>query len=231
LDALIGDNCHMKNQASSPGLVGVAVIEDRLEIRDGLKTLISSTEGYRCAGAYSSMEDALRDFLVNPPQVALVDIGLPGMSGLEGIRTIRKRFPRIRVLMLTIYEDDDRIFEALCAGACGYLLKAQTSPTRLIEAVGEVVAGGAPMSSDVAKRVISLFQKMRPPDQAEYDLTPHEMRILRLLVEGHNYRTLAAELKVSVNTVAFHIKSIYEKLEVHSKSEAVSKALRNRLVF
>jgi len=220
----------MQDQAQASGLVGVAIVEDRAEIRDGLRTVLSGTKGYRCTGAYASMEEAFEQLPTALPHIALIDLGLPGMSGIDGIRALRKRHPKIRVLVLTIYEDDDRIFEALCAGACGYLLKAQTSPTKLIEALGEVIAGGAPMSSEVAKRVIALFQKMRPPDESDYKLTPHELRILRLLVEGHNYKTTAAELKVSTNTVAFHIKSIYEKLEVHSKSEAVSKALRTRLI-
>ena len=131
--------------------------------------------------------------------------------------------------MLTVYDDDERIFEALCAGACGYLLK-KTPPVRLLESLREAVAGGSPMSPEVARRVIELFRRVRPLGKADYDLTPHETRILRLLVEGHNYKTAAAELEVSVNTIAFHIKHIYEKLQVHSKSEAVAKALRGGLL-
>jgi DNA-binding NarL/FixJ family response regulator len=131
--------------------------------------------------------------------------------------------------MLTVYDDDDRIFEALCAGASGYLLK-KTSPARLLESLEEAVAGGAPMSPEVARRVIRLFRDIRPPDKCDYHLTPHETRLLKLLVEGHNYKTAAVELNVSIHAVSFHMRSIYEKLQVHSKSEAVAKALRNRLV-
>ena len=120
-------------------------------------------------------------------------------------------------------------FDALCAGACGYLLK-KTAPVRLIESLREAMQGGAPMSPEVASKVIGLFRDIRPPDRAEYRLTPHELRLLRMLVEGHNYKTAAADLGVSVTTVAFHMRNIYDKLQVHSKSEAVAKALRNRLV-
>jgi DNA-binding NarL/FixJ family response regulator len=133
------------------------------------------------------------------------------------------------LLVLSVYEDDDRIFEALCAGASGYLLK-KTSPARLLDGLREAVNGGAPMSPEVARRVITVFREIRPPENSDYQLTPHETRLLKLLVEGHNYKTAAAELGVSVNTISFHLKHIYEKLQVHSKSEAVAKALRNRLI-
>jgi DNA-binding NarL/FixJ family response regulator len=159
----------------------------------------------------------------------LSDIGLPGMSGIEGVRILRKRHPALLLLMLTIHDDDERIFDAICAGACGYLLK-KTPPARLLDSLREAVAGGAPMSPEVARRVIALFREVRPPDRADYHLTPHETRLLKLFVEGHNYKTAAAELRVSVNTVNFHVRSIYDKLQVHSRSEAVAKALRNRLV-
>ena len=150
------------------------------------------------------------------------------MSGIEGIRILKERYPNLLLLMLTVYDDDDRIFDALCAGACGYLLK-RTSPARLLESLREAVTGGAPMSPEVASRVITLFREIRPPERADYELTPHESRLLKLLVEGHNYTTAAEELNVSYNTVKFHMRHIYEKLQVHSKSEAVGKAMRERL--
>jgi DNA-binding NarL/FixJ family response regulator len=131
--------------------------------------------------------------------------------------------------MLTVYDDDERIFDALCAGASGYLLK-RTSPAKLLENIREAVSGGAPMSPEVASRVISLFRDIRPPEKVDYDLTPHETRLLKLLVAGHNYTTAAVELGVSYNTIKFHMRHIYEKLQVHSKSEAVAKALQSRLV-
>lgn len=212
-----------------PEIIKVAIIEDRREIREGLSMLIGGTPGYSCTGSYRSMEEALDKIGHNLPDLVLSDIGLPGMDGIEGIRILKERYPQLLVLMLSVYDDDDRIFDALCAGACGYLLK-KTPPVRLIESLGEAVAGGAPMSPEVARRVITLFRDFRPPERADYQLTPHELRLLKLLVEGHNYKTAAFELKVSVNTVSFHMRHIYEKLQVHSKSEAVAKALRYRLI-
>lgn len=207
----------------------VALIEDQPTIREGLRTLIDGTAGYRCSGSFGSVEEALNLIGNAIPDVVLVDIGLPRMSGIEGIRVLRQKYPDLPALVLTVYDDDKRIFDAICAGACGYLLK-KTPPARLMESLKETVEGGAPMSPEVARRVIALFREVRPPQSADYQLSPHEIRLLRLLVEGHNYKTAAAELKVSVNTIRFHIRSIYEKLHVHSKSEAVAKALRERLV-
>ena len=209
--------------------IRVAIIEDRREIREGLAMIINGTAGFRCAGTYRSMEDALEHIGQDKPHVVLNDIGLPGMSGIEDIRILKERHPSLPILMLTVYEDDDRIFEALCAGASGYLLK-KTPPARLLESLREAVAGGAPMSPEVASRVIGLFRKFRPPDSAAYELTAHEIRLLRLFVEGHNYKTAAAELGVTVHTISFHLRSIYDKLQVHSKSEAVAKALRSHIV-
>ena len=175
------------------------------------------------------MEEALERIAADLPRVVLNDIGLPGMSGIEGIRILKERHPGLLVLMLTVYDDDDRIFEALCAGASGYLLK-KTPPARLLESIRETVNGGAPMSPEVARRVIGIFREFRSTGGAKCELTPHEVRLLRLFVEGHNYKTAAAELGVTVHTISFHLRSIYEKLQVHSKSEAVAKALRSRLV-
>jgi DNA-binding NarL/FixJ family response regulator len=212
-----------------PAVIKVAIIEDRREIRDGLAMLISGTDGYRCTGSFRSMEEALAKISFDLPDIVLCDIGLPGMSGIEGMRILKDRYPNVLLLMLTVYDDDERIFDALCAGACGYLLK-KTPPVRLLESLREAVHGGSPMSPEVARRVIALFRDIRPPERADYALTPHEQRLLKLLVEGHNYKTAAFELNVSINTVSFHMRRIYEKLQVHSKSEAVAKALRDRLV-
>jgi len=209
--------------------IRVAIVEDQRDIREGLTTLINGTDGYRCTGAYRSMEEGLEGIRRNMPDIALCDIGLPGMSGIEGIRILKERHPQLQLMMLTVYDDDDRIFDALCAGACGYLLK-RTSPKRLLESLSEAASGGAPMSPEVASRVIKLFRDIRPPEKADYELTPHETRLLKLLVQGHNYTTAAEELGVSYNTVKFHMRRIYEKLQVHSKSEAVAKALRDRII-
>jgi DNA-binding NarL/FixJ family response regulator len=214
---------------AGPETIKVALIEDQREIREGLRTLIDGTSGYCCAAAFRSMEEALQRTAYETPDVILVDIGLPGMSGIDGIPLLRERHPEGRILVLTVYDDDDRIFSALCAGACGYLVK-KTPPARLLDSVKEALEGGGPMSPEVAHRVINLFRDFRPPSQTDHDLTPHEVRLLRLLAEGHNYKTAAAELKVSINTISFHMKHVYEKLHVHSKSEAVAKALRSGIV-
>jgi DNA-binding NarL/FixJ family response regulator len=219
----------MMDTGTENSSISISIIEDRKEIREGLATLISFTDGFECSGSYRSMEEAIPQIRHNVPDVVLSDIGLPGMDGIEGIRILKGENPGLTILMLTVYEDNDRIFDALCAGAVGYLLK-KTPPAKLLESLKEAKAGGAPMSPEVARRVITLFRDVRPPDRVDYDLTPHELRLLKLLVDGHSYKTAGLELGVSVNTISFHLKSIYEKLQVHSKSEAVAKALKNRLV-
>ena len=215
-----------RRQSSS--VFRVAIIEDQPRIRDGLRMLIDGTPGYCCTAAYASMEEALPRIGGELPDVVLVDIGLPGISGIEGIRRLKETWPDLALVVLTVYDDDKRIFDALCAGAHGYLLK-NTPPARLLESLKEIVSGGAPMSPEVARRVVDLFREIQP-SVPDHNLTPHEMRLLRLLVEGHNYQTAAVELKVSVNTIRFHMRSVYSKLQVHSKAEAVSKALRARII-
>ncbi|HSE41943.1 MAG TPA: response regulator transcription factor [Acidobacteriota bacterium] len=221
----------MSNQESpnSNKTVKIIIIEDNNQIRQGLSALINGTTGFQCNLSYASMEEALPHVSPHAADLVLVDIGLPGMSGIDGIRVLKKRFPDLLYLVLSVYDDDDRIFRALCAGASGYLLK-KTPPAKLLESLRDAASGGAPMSPEVARRVITLFREMRPPDQADYNLTPHETRLLKLLAEGHNYKTAGAELNVSVNTISFHLKHIYEKLQVHSKSEAVAKAFRDGLI-
>ena len=214
---------------SPPQHIKVTIIEDQREVREGLAILINGTAGFRCAGSFRSMDEALGLIANELPDVILTDLGLPGMSGAEGIRILKERHPKVPIVALTVYDDDAEIFDALCAGASGYLLK-DTQPARLLECLREVVAGGAPMSPEVARRVIDLFREWRPPVRATHNLTPAEIELLKLLVEGHNYKTAAAELGISINTVSFHLRNIYEKLQVHSKSEAVAKALRQRIV-
>lgn len=207
----------------------VVIIEDVREVREGLAMLIGGTEGFHCAGSYRTMEDALAGIAGTTPDVILTDIGLPGMDGIDGTRILRDRFPAVPILALSVYDDDENVFNAICAGASGYLLK-NTAPARLLESLIEVVRGGAPMSPDIARRVITLFRNFRPPDRASYHLTPQESELLKLMVEGHHYKTAAREMGISVNTVSFHLKHIYDKLQVHSKTEAVAKALRERLL-
>jgi DNA-binding NarL/FixJ family response regulator len=209
----------------------VAIIEDQRKFREYLTALIDGSPGFHCAGSFRSMEEALDRLTAGAelPDVVLVDIGLPGMNGIEGIRILKERHPNLILLMHTVYDGDERIFDALCAGANGYLLK-KTSPARLLESLREAVSGGAPMTPEVAHQVIRLFREVRPPERLGEQLTPHEVRLLEMLAEGHNYETAASELGVTTHTISFHLQRVYEKLHVHSKTEAVAKALRNRLI-
>jgi DNA-binding NarL/FixJ family response regulator len=175
------------------------------------------------------MEQALEAVGSDLPDVMLVDLGLPGMSGIEGIRVLKERYPKLSTLAVTVFDDDSRIFEALCAGASGYILKKSVS-MKLLDGIREVSKGGAPMSPEVARKVIETFRRCRPPARVSHALTPHEVRLLTLLVDGHSHRTAAAMLNVTVHTVSFHLRQIYDKLQVHSKSEAVARALRDGLI-
>jgi len=209
--------------------VRVVIIEDLADVREGLVMLVNGTSGFRCAASFRTMEEALAAIDDSRPDVILTDIGLPGMNGIEGTRILSARLPNVPILALTVYGDDENVFDAICAGASGYLLKT-TPPARLLDSLTEVVNGGAPMSPEVARRVLTLFRECRPPARADYHLTSQEMELLRLMVDGHHYKTAAAEMGISTNTVSFHLKHIYQKLQVHSKSEAVVKALRERLI-
>jgi DNA-binding NarL/FixJ family response regulator len=213
----------------SPTPLQIVLVEDLREVREGLTMLIDGTPGFHCAGSHRTMEDALSHLKGAAPDAIFTDIGLPGMSGIEGIRILRTRFPDLPIVALTVYDNDDNIFAALCAGASGYLLK-NTPPARLLESLREVIDGGAPMSPEVARRVVKLFRTFRPPERADCHLTPQETELLKLIVEGHHYKTAAHELGITTNTVSFHLKNIYAKLQVHSKSEAVAKALREHLI-
>jgi DNA-binding NarL/FixJ family response regulator len=197
--------------------IRVAVVEDQPDIRDGLKLLIDATDGYLCTGSYGSMEEAIEEIGQSPPDVVLSDIGLPGMSGIDGIRILKQRFPRLLLLMLSIYDDDDRIFDALCAGACGYLLK-RTSASRLLEGITEAVMGGTSLSPDVADRVLTLFRSTWPPQRDDNELTPHQVSLLKLLIEGHNYTTAAEKLNVSCDAIRFQMRLIFDKMHVVYRS-------------
>lgn len=209
--------------------LAVVIVEDVRDVREGLAILINGSPGFRCTRSFRTMEEALKGVVDARPQVVLTDLGLPGMSGIDGIRLLQERVPGVPILALTVHDSDEKVFAALCAGASGYLLK-NTPPARLLESLREVTDGGAPMSPEVARRVVALFRDFRPPAQASYQLTPQENELLKLLVDGHHKKTAAQTMGISVNTVSFHLKNIYGKLQVHSKTEAVAKALRERLV-
>ncbi len=213
-----------------PVTIKIAVVEDQRQTREGLATLLDGTPGFRTIGRFASMEEALARIEQEPPQVVLLDLGLPGMSGIEGVRQLKARLPAVQILVLTVYADDDHVFEAICAGASGYLLK-DTPPARLLDSIRELQEGGAPMSPEIARKVVSTFRRIAPPRDGPEQLSPRELETLKLLTEGHSYKTAAVALGVSVDTVRFHVRNIYEKLHVHSKSEAVVKALRSGLLL
>lgn len=209
--------------------IRVAIIEDQRRTRECLAAIVAGTPGCTTVGSFGSMEEALPVLERVPPDIALSDIGLPGMSGIEGVRRLKASHPDTHILMLTVYDDDTHIFEAICAGASGYLLK-DTPPARLVEALRELHGGGAPMSPNIARRVVTMFQRIAPPRDSAAELTPRELEVLRLLANGHSYKTAADALDISLDTLRSHIRSIYDKLHVHSKSEAVLKAFKTGLL-
>lgn len=209
--------------------IRTAIIEDDTVTRECLSLLIDGTPGYKCVDAFGSVESALAKGFTVGPDVLLLDIHLPGMLGSEAVKIFHEKYPKMQTLMLTIYAEQDKIFESICNGACGYLLK-KTAPGRLLEAIKEAHEGGSPMTPEIARKVVTLFQKTAEPEQPEEHLTPHEIRLLKVFAEGYSYQDAAERFQVSIHTIRNYIRSIYEKLHVHSKSEAVSKALRYRLI-
>jgi len=210
----------------------VAVIEDDRQTREGLRLLIDGTPGFRCVGTFHTAEDALRAPVTTADRqadVVLLDVHLPGMNGTEAVPRLRERWPDTLILMLTVFAEDETVFTSLCRGASGYLLK-KTAPARLLEAIREASDGGAPMSPEVARKVIRMFRDYQPREALDVDLTPTELRLLQLLAEGYSYRAAGDRLHVSINTIRGYIRTIYDKLHVHSKSEAVSKALKAGLI-
>jgi DNA-binding NarL/FixJ family response regulator len=209
--------------------IRVGIVEDDPSIRESVAALVSAAQGFTCEHVYDSVESALAGLSAPAPDVILMDINLGGMSGIEGVRRVKELFPGTQVLMLTVFEENDKIFQSICAGASGYLLK-RTPPAKIIESIAEVHAGGAPMTASVARKVLTLFATVAPQPASPSSLTPRETEILQHLVTGSSYKKIARELFISFDTVNTHIKNIYAKLQVHSKTEAVAKALKQRLV-
>ena len=212
-------------------MINVAIVEDNKTIREGLSALVNGTEGFKCKGSYPDCETFLRELESLNVDVILMDIGLPGMNGIEGVKKAKQINPDISILMLTVYEESEIVYDALCAGAYGYLVK-KTPPSRLIEAIKEVYEGGSPMSSRIARQVITSFQNYKNGHtvNSQYNLSNREKEVLQHLGEGSNYQEIADELFISVDTVRHHIRNIYKKLQVHSQSEAVAKAIRKKLI-
>lgn len=212
-------------------MINVAIVEDNSTIREGLSALINGTEGYKCVGSFGDAETFLQKLNLLNINVVLMDIGLPGMNGIEGVKNAVVKNPELSILMLTVYEESEFVFDALCAGACGYLVK-KTPPIRLLEAIKDANDGGSPMSSRIARQVITAFKEGKGAsiDEDEFDLTEREVSVLNLLADGFNYQEIAENLFISVDTVRHHIRNIYKKLHVHSQSEAVAKAIRRKII-
>lgn len=198
-------------------------------MREILAALVARAPDLELCGSFANMEDALAAFGSAPVDVVLADIGLPGMSGIEGVRRLKAIQPDAQVLMLTVFADNTHIFEAICAGASGYLLK-DTPREKLLSAIRELAAGGAPMTAAIARKVVTMFQNAPPVQPGSVALSPRELEVLRLLADGHVYKTAADRLQVSIDTVRYHVRHIYEKLHVHSKSEAVMKAFKQGIL-
>lgn len=201
-------------------------------MRNGFEAICNGTPGISCCGVFPDCSDLDYKIKRNTPHVVLMDIEMPGMNGIAATRQLTGQWPEIKILIQTVFEDDDKIFDAICAGASGYILKS-TSPARLVEAIHEVNNGGSPMSPYIASRVLKLFQQFAPPVQADnekYVLSSREKEVLSLMVQGNNFHAIAEKSFISYETVRTHVKRIYKKLHVASASEAVVKAIRQRLV-
>jgi DNA-binding NarL/FixJ family response regulator len=208
--------------------VSVVIVEDNRALLEGLSCLVGDTPGFLLAGAFHSCEEMLSNIDRLRPDVALMDIGLPGMSGIDAVALLKNRLPSTEILMLTVYDDDKKIFDSLCGGASGYLLK-KTPPDEILEAIREIHAGGAPMSPRIARRVLEKSREAGRQSGPDGKFSEREIEILSSIVKGDSYKMIASRWSISVNTVRSHIKNIYSKLHVHSKSEAVAKALKTRI--
>jgi len=209
--------------------ITVAIVDDKRSLREGLAVLVNGTPGFRCVGAWGSVGDALDGLTPPGADVILLGIGLPGISGIEGIALFKARFPGMQVLMLTVFEEREKIFEAICSGASGYLLK-NTPPANLLTSVREARNGGAPLSPSIARKVVGMIQAIGGPEKLEHDLSPQQLRLLGLLADGHTYQTAADAMGITLNTVRDYVGKIYERLHVNSKTAAVRKAIRGGLL-
>jgi DNA-binding NarL/FixJ family response regulator len=214
-------------------LVRVAIFEDSYPVKEAISLLVQGTSGLELAGAFSDCNHLIADIQSCVPDIVLMDIGMPGINGVEAVKIIKRQFPSLIVLMQTVFDDDDLVFDAICAGASGYLLK-DTPPAKLMESIIEAHSGGAPMSPAIARKTLRLFQTFLSPmadaGHANYHLTNREKEVLKWMVEGYSYKMIADTCHISFDTVRAHIRHIYEKLHVASMSEAVAKVLKERLV-
>jgi len=208
-------------------MIKVAIIEDNNTLRNSLENLFNRTEGIKCVSSLNNLLNVVSEIGKAMPDIILMDIGLPHISGIEGVRTVKSDFPQIQILMFTVFEDDEKIFDAIRAGASGYLLK-KTPPDEIVEAIKELYHGGAPMSASIARKVIKSFQSQATIAKEDYQLTTRENEILYSLVDGLSYKKIAEKYFVSISTIRTHICNIYHKLHVNSKAEAVAKILKSK---
>ncbi|HEY9166205.1 MAG TPA: response regulator transcription factor [Candidatus Kryptonia bacterium] len=218
----------MTSPPPEDSIVHVAIVEDDDEIRNGLSWLLNHSEGFTCEAAYRNCSEVLRGVEENTPDVILMDIGLPGMSGIECVQMIKEQYPRVEVLMVTIYGDDEKVFQSIRNGAVGYILK-NTSSERLLDAIRDAYHGGAPMSPEIARKVMGYF-RVSDSSNLTATLSKRELEVLQCLVDGHSYKAIADKLFISSHTVRFHLHNIYEKLHVRSRAELVAKAVKNKLI-
>ncbi len=211
-------------------MITVSIVDDEAKLRESIATFVNGSSGFKCASSYGSAEAALKHLPADKPDVVLMDINLGEISGIECVEQLKKQFPDMQILMLTVYEDTEKIFRALAAGANGYLLK-RSSPTKLLAAIREVHGGGSPMTSSIARKVVASSQKQKPATDAAEEikgqLSPREQAVLDGLAKGWTYKQLASELDISVDTIRTYIRRIYEKLHVQSRTEAVAKYMRS----
>lgn len=210
--------------------IRVTIFEDNTQLREGLFNLIDSSEGFICGGAFSNCKRVLENVEETKPDVVLMDIEMPGINGIEAVRLIKEKFSGVKVLMETVFEDDDKVFQSVCNGAEGYILK-NTPPDEILDAIKEIYDGGAPMTPAIALKVMHMFREnLSTASGNVFNLSAREKEILKCLVEGMSYKMAADKCFISIETVRGYIKTIYEKLNVHSKSEAVVKAMKRRIV-
>jgi DNA-binding NarL/FixJ family response regulator len=221
-------NSFKEQQEKMP--ITVAIVEDNADYRMGISFILRSSTTCKCVGDYASAEGLMSVFDEIQPDVVLMDIALPGMSGIEATELIKGEHPRTEIVMLSVFEDDDNVFQAICAGASGYVTKP-VLPHQLLEAVEHAFGGGTPMSPNIARKVIDLFKRYVPHRKADHNLTPRELEVLQHLTEGSDYKQIADKLFLSFFTVRAHVRNIYDKLHVHSKSQAVAKALKERILM
>lgn len=205
--------------------INISIVEDSDKFRETLARILNRSEGFRCISQYPNAEDALKALPEDKPDVVLMDINLPGMNGVECVRQLKQLLPKVQVMMLTVYEDTDNIFNALTAGATGYMLK-QTSRDELLEAIRELSRGGSPMTTHIARKVVQSFQRTAPTAAPTEVLSPREQEVLDCLAQGFLYKEIAEKLSISYETVHTYIRRIYEKLQVRTRTEAVAKFLR-----